>query len=106
MKPPATPLRLQFAVNYLRGRGDLADFQILILRAHSVQHEIPFSLHHRCRFVRSILGFCGDSPFADGMISVFARFHLRNYCFQIRTLLDGVIAVNDESISASETARD
>jgi len=43
-------------------------------------------------------GFGRDVPFADGMISVLLHFLLRN-AFEIRTLLDGVTAVNGENIS-------
>lgn len=51
-------------------------------------------------------GYGGDFPFVVGMISVLLHFLLSNYRFEIRTLLDGVIAVNGENVSASQTARD
>jgi hypothetical protein len=39
------------------------------------------------------------------MISVLVRFPLRNYCFQIQTVRYENATVNDENISAPETAR-
>src|SRR5260370_39037269 len=88
-----------------RGRSDFLDIRILILRALSFQHEIPFSLRHRESSSVQFWIFVATLPFADGMISVVMHFLLRKYCLEIRTLLDGVIAVNGDNVSVSESAK-